>query len=152
MKKNILNPIFLLSTGFGSGLVRYAPGTFGSLAALILVVFFKQFSDFIYALITLIVIISGVFICNKALKYFKNDDPAAIVWDEFAGIFVSFLYIETTNTNLLLGFILFRFFDILKPYPIGLIDKKIKGGLGIMLDDIVAGLFTLILLQIYVIF
>jgi phosphatidylglycerophosphatase A len=146
----VRNPIVLLATGFGSGLIKVTPGTFGSLVALVLVVLFKEFGSFVYNAFTFVISITSIWICDVASKHFDNKDPKEIVLDEIVGIFICFLFIEPTNTNLLLGFILFRFFDIVKPYPINLIDKKTTGGFGIMADDVIAAVFTLILLHLYV--
>ncbi|MEW9798786.1 phosphatidylglycerophosphatase A family protein [Alteromonas sp. CYL-A6] len=136
------NPVHLLAVGFGSGLIRFMPGTWGSLAAVPLLLLMAGMSDVWYVAITLVSCVAGVAICGRAAEAMKVHDHGAIVWDEIAGMMLTFLFIPVHPSSLVAGFILFRFFDIVKPWPIGVIDKHVHGGAGIMLDDIVAGLMA----------
>ena len=88
--------------------------------------------------------LSGIYICQHAAKHLDTHDHPGIVWDEFAGLLIALIAVPFSWTNLLIAFLLFRVFDIFKPWPISWLDKKVSGGLGIMLDDIVTGLFALV--------
>jgi phosphatidylglycerophosphatase A len=109
---------------------------------------FAQFPVFFYASATLVCVIAGISICGIASKTLDSHDHPGIVWDEIAGMMLTMIFIPFSWLNLGLGFLLFRIFDILKPWPIRLVDRKVGGGLGIMLDDILAAVFANILLRI----
>lgn len=150
-KFKLTNPVHFLALGFGSGLIRPAPGTWGTLAAVIL--YFVVLSLFIndlaiYLGVTLFAFVIGIYLCGKTASDVGEHDHSAIVWDEFVGFFVTMTAIQPTLLNIVLGFCLFRLFDILKPFPIGWFDKKVHGGLGIMIDDVIAGLFACVLLHL----
>ena len=142
---NLSNPVHLLAVGFGSGLVKVAPGTFGSVAALIIYWPLTYLSQLAFILVVLIASILGIYICGKTATDCGVHDHGSIVFDEFVGLWIALLLMPTNLIDILGIFLLFRSFDIIKPFPIGWLDKKISGGLGIMLDDILAGFFTLIL-------
>lgn len=89
----------------------------------------------------------GIWLCDRAAQELGVHDHPAIVWDEFVGIWIVFLAVPLTWGTLIVGFVLFRFFDIVKPWPIRWLDRRVKGGFGIMIDDIIAGLFALIIMQ-----
>jgi len=133
------NPVHFLALGFGSGLVPMMPGTFGSLAAVPIVCAMSLVSLEIFMLITVLSFFVGIYICGKTARDLKMRDHGSIVWDEVAGMMVTFIAIPINPLSLLLGFLLFRFFDILKPWPISVFDRRVHGGFGIMIDDIVAG-------------
>ena len=116
------SPILLLAFGFGSGLSPKAPGTMGTLAAIPLWYLLAQLSQPAYILVVALCAIVGIF------------------WDEFVGFWITMTFLPATYVYALLGFVLFRLFDIFKPWPISWLDKNIGGGLGIMIDDVVAGL------------
>ncbi len=119
-----------------------APGTFGTLAAVPPAIIIYYFGT-VPSVISLIVIIPlSVWTSNVTQKLLGKDDPSEIVIDEVAGFFVTVFLLPFSWLSFTLGFLLFRVFDILKPFPIGMIDKKIKGGTGIVLDDIVAGIYA----------
>lgn len=140
---SLKNPVHFLSLGFGSGLIPLMPGTFGTLAGLPLV-YLLSFTDFYtYLAVTIAVSLVGIWLCGKTAHDMQVHDHGSIVWDEIAGLLVTMLAVPVTALTLFLGFVLFRVFDIWKPWPISLFDKYIGGGLGIMLDDIIAGLFAL---------
>ncbi|MFD2168213.1 phosphatidylglycerophosphatase A [Thalassotalea euphylliae] len=140
---SLKDPIQFLALGFGSGLAPKAPGTFGTLAAIPLYLVLMQFSTTVYVVATLLACVVGVYICGKAADDVGVHDHPAIVWDEIAGFLVTMAFVPLTTLNILLGFILFRIFDIWKPWPISIADKKVHGGLGIMLDDVLAGVLAL---------
>nr|WP_297349684.1 phosphatidylglycerophosphatase A [uncultured Glaciecola sp.] len=133
------NPVHFLALGFGSGLVPMMPGTFGSLSALPLLFAMSFVSLEVFIFITVISSLVGIYLCGKTARDLKMHDHGSIVWDEIAGMMVTFIAIPLNPLSLLLGFLLFRFFDILKPWPISVLDRRVHGGFGIMIDDIVAG-------------
>ncbi|ORU91775.1 MAG: phosphatidylglycerophosphatase [Cycloclasticus sp. symbiont of Poecilosclerida sp. N] len=139
-KELLSNPVQMLAFGFGSGLVKKAPGTMGTLVALPLYYTLIQFPKNTYLLILILVIISGVWICGKASDEIGVHDHGGIVWDEIAGYLLTMYWVAFSWQNMLLGFVLFRLFDILKPWPINWLDRRVEGGLGIMVDDLVAAL------------
>ncbi|MBF7074706.1 phosphatidylglycerophosphatase A [Glaciecola sp. MH2013] len=146
------NPVHFLALGFGSGLIPMMPGTFGSIAALPLL-FAMSFVNLYYFLaITVISFLFGIYLCGKTAADMKMHDHGSIVWDEIAGMMVVFIAVPINWSTLLLGFLLFRFFDILKPWPIREFDKKVHGGFGIMIDDIVAGAMACLCLHALVYF
>ncbi len=140
----------MIASVFYIGYLPVAPGTLGSLAALILY-YFIYHNTIITAAVILIVIALGFITAGKVEKMFGEKDPGEIVIDEFSGMLISLFRIPPTMGYVVAGFILFRFFDIVKPKPIQNLEK-LKGGLGIMSDDIVAGVYTNIILQVVYIF
>ena len=144
------NPLHLLSTGFGSGLAPYAPGTFGTLVAIPLYLLVQPLSLGLYLLITVLAFVVGVYVCQKTATALGVHDHSGIVWDEIVGFFITMIAVPFDWKWILSGFVLFRFFDIVKPWPIRWIDTKVSGGIGIMLDDVVAGLFALLGLHLIV--
>lgn len=145
---SLSNPIQFLAVGFGSGLAPKAPGTFGTLAAIPLYLLLTMLSPIGYALAVLVMTFAGIYICGKAAEDVGVHDHPAIVWDEFVGFFITMFMIPVTWQAILVGFILFRIFDILKPWPISVLDKKVDGGFGIMIDDVLAGFFALIIMML----
>jgi len=137
------------------GRIKYAPGTFASLAScflfLLLIIFFNF--TFIF-FITLIIFLYSFIAINNSFDEFKSDDPQEIVVDEVAGQLLSLLAIPIYETlyplpviyYCIASFILFRLFDVLKPYPVNYVDNNIKGALGIMLDDVLAAFYSIIVL------
>ncbi len=147
-RKVLTSPVNFLAFGFASGLAPFAPGTFGTLAAIPLYVLMQDLSLPVYLFVVLLITLSGIWICDKASKSLGVHDHPGIVWDEFAGYFVTMIAAPSGLPWIVAGFLLFRLFDIWKPWPISWLDKKVQGGLGIMVDDIVAGIFALIMLQL----
>lgn len=137
------NPWHFLALGFGSGYSPIMPGTAGSLAAIPLLLSYLWLPTWGQILVALIACVAGISICGKTADDMKVHDHSAIVWDEVAGMLVAFIAIPLTATNLLIGFLLFRALDIIKPWPINYLDKNLDGGIGIMADDILAGAITL---------
>lgn len=141
-KELLSNPVQMLAFGFGSGLSKKAPGTMGTLVAIPLYYCLNQFFDYLYLPVLVIVIVSGVWICGKAANDIGVHDHGGIVWDEIAGYLLTMYWVSFSWQNVILGFILFRLFDIAKPWPINWLDSKVKGGFGIMVDDLLAGLMS----------
>jgi len=146
-KLSLKNPIHFLALGFGSGLAPKAPGTFGTLAALPLYFLMMNLSLPVFIAITLFITVVGFWICDRAANDMQVHDHGAIVWDEVAGMLITMIAAPVGVLPLVIGFALFRFFDILKPWPIKLLDRHVKGGFGIMIDDVLAGIFSAICLQ-----
>ncbi len=142
---SLKNPWHLLATGFGSGLSPIIPGTMGTLAAIPFYLLLAQLPLSWYIIAVIIASIVGIKICQVTSDDMGVHDHGSIVWDEFAGFWLTMLIVPLFNLPvtdwkwLLTGFVLFRFFDMVKPWPIGWLDKRVHGGLGIMVDDIVAG-------------
>jgi len=132
-------PACLLAYGFGSGLSPKAPGTMGTL---------QDVGLLSYLLITVVAFIAGIWICQQAVNWLEKDDPSAVVWDEIVGYLVTMIAAPAGWQWMLLGFVLFRFFDIWKPWPISWADRKLHGGFGIMLDDVIAGVLAAFILQL----
>jgi phosphatidylglycerophosphatase A len=145
---SLKNPVHFLALGFGSGLAAKAPGTFGTLAAIPLYLLMAQLPLAWYLGLTLLSVLAGIYICDKAAKDMGVHDHGAIVWDEVAGLLITMIAAPAGWIWLLVGFGLFRFFDIIKPWPIRCLDAKVEGGFGIMIDDVLAGVFAFIGLQI----
>tara|TARA_B100001057_G_scaffold468580_1_gene527898 strand:+ start:633 stop:1139 length:507 start_codon:yes stop_codon:yes gene_type:complete len=151
---SLKNPWHLMATGFGSGLSPVIPGTMGTLAAIPLYLLLVQLPLSGYIAAVVIACLLGIKICQVTSDDMGVHDHGSIVWDEFAGFWITMLVVPLFNQPttewkwLLTGFVLFRFFDMVKPWPIGWLDKRVHGGLGIMLDDIVAGVMSAIALYL----
>lgn len=150
--------VYWLGIGLGSGLPRRAPGTWGTVGGFIVAIPLMSLGFVPFLIITLLSCLIGIWICGRTSELMQTHDDPHIVWDEWAGIWITLLpfsYMSMTTDTfwqdisqslsiiaLILAFILFRFFDIIKPPPIGWADKRVAGGLGIMLDDIIAGVMA----------
>ena len=145
---NLKNPWHLLAVGFGSGLMPKAPGTFGSLAALPICAVLVYLPWYVSVFFILCFCVLATFACAKAEAALGMHDNSCIVADEFAGMFISVLFYPQDFRWCFLAFVLFRLFDIIKPFPVSWADKKIKGATGVMLDDILAAFFVLFVSQI----
>lgn len=140
--------ILIIASWFGSGFLPFAPGTWGSLLSLPFAVGAYGFG-FIYSCFSLVsIIILSLLISEAAAIILHSEDPPQIVIDETAGIFITLFLIPLSWTSIIAGFILFRVFDVLKPFPVGLIDRRLRGGVGIVLDDVVAGVYANICLRV----
>ena len=131
----------------GSGLAPVAPGTFGTLVALPLYWFLAVLPLEIYVAVVLAASLLGIWICGRASRSLQAEDHPGVVWDEICGYLIAMCAVPRSWQWMLAGFVLFRAFDIVKPWPIRAADRHVGGGFGIMLDDIIAGLFTLIVLH-----
>ena len=136
------DPVQLLALGFGSGLVPAAPGTAGSLIGLAAAVLVAQWGAWAAAATTAVVVVAGVWICGEGARRLGVHDHPAIVWDEIAGMMIAMLAAPQGWGWAALAFALFRLFDIMKPWPIREIDHAMRGGAGIMLDDVMAGILA----------
>ncbi|MBY5948182.1 phosphatidylglycerophosphatase A [Photobacterium rosenbergii] len=146
-KINLKNPWHFLATGFGSGLSPIIPGTMGTVAAIPLYLLMAQLPFTVYLLITLVAALIGITICQKTSDDMGVHDHGSIVWDEFVGFWITMAIAPVVSWQwVLAGFVLFRFFDMVKPWPISWLDKHVHGGLGIMVDDILAGFMAMIAL------
>lgn len=145
-KQILQDPVLFLAFGFGSGLAKKAPGTFGTVAAIPLYCLFAQSPLWIYSVLTLLVTVLGVWICQVAADKLGEHDFGGIVWDEIAGYLITLWLVPFSWAAVFWGFVLFRVFDIAKPWPISWLDRHVQGGLGIMLDDVLAGVFAGLLL------
>ncbi len=141
------HPIALLSTWFGSGLISFASGTWGSLAALPFAAAIAWFiSPLALIPASLIVFFVGVWSSKRYAEALGKDDPSPVVIDEVAGQFLTLSIVPLDPVLYLVGFLLFRLADIVKPFPANWADQKLEGGLGIMLDDLIAGAYTAVAL------
>jgi len=147
VKPNWRNPIHVLAFGLGSGAAPKAPGTFGTLAAVALYLPLSYLSLDLYLLMLLVSTVVGVYLCGKTAEDLGVHDHGGIVWDEFVGFWITMVAAPAGWVWILVGFVLFRIFDIAKPWPINWIDKKVAGGFGIMLDDVIAGVMAAAELQ-----
>ena len=148
--------IVFCGVGFGSGLAPKAPGTFGSAFALLFIPAWLALGFFNSVLIIVLMSLLGIYLCGRTAELMGVHDDGRIVWDEFAGQSISFLplvYLGQMNWLwVLIGFALFRLFDVWKPWPIRVVDRRVHGGFGIMLDDLIAGLWAalcIFLIQFY---
>lgn len=158
--------VYWLGIGLGSGIPRRAPGTWGTVGGLIVALPLMSLGFIPFLIVTILSCIIGVWICGRTSDLMGGHDNPHIVWDEWAGMWITLLplsyiglnaeslfqnYQQIINVSLfILAFILFRFFDIIKPPPIGWADKKVAGGLGIMLDDIIAGIMAMLILLVLI--
>lgn len=147
-KPDLKNPVHLLAFGLGSGCAPKAPGTFGTLAA---IPFWWLFLQDVPLLPYIGVLIAGfafgVYLCQTASDDLNVHDHGGIVWDEWIGLWITYLMLPAGIEWIIIGFIFFRFFDIIKPWPIKWLDQKVDGGFGIMIDDVLAGIFALACVQ-----
>ena len=152
------DPVLLLAHGLGSGLAPKAPGTFGTLAAILPWLLLAQLPVGLYWALLFLAALGGIWLCGEAARRMGDvEDPGGIVWDEWVGVWIALGAVPGLDQPLsdwgsqwlwlLAAFLLFRLFDIFKPGPIGWCDRHLHGGLGIMLDDIVAGIVAFLLLQ-----
>ena len=145
----LATPAGWLACGFGSGLAPVAQGTFGSLAALLPWLLLRQLAWPLYAAVLLVSFVIGVWACERAGRALGVDDHRSLVWDEFVGLWIALLpALVVPWWSVLAGFALFRLFDVWKPWPIRWLDRHLKGGLGVMVDDVVAGAFAAVVLAL----
>ena len=137
-----------LATGFYSGKLPKCPGTWGSIAAFLPWFFMRNLPLSSYLSVLGVVFIVGCILAGSAEKILDLADAGPIVIDEFLGMFIALIAVPDQPVAWVLAFILFRLFDVLKPFPVSWFDQRIHGGFGIMMDDVVAGLYALASLQI----
>ena len=141
------NPWHFMAFGFGAGTMAKAPGTWGTLVGLPFIWFWQQLPTWGYASMLLLTTLFGFWLCGRVARDLGVHDHGGIVWDEMVGIWITLWLVPPGWLWLLLGFVVFRVLDILKPWPISWIDRHIHGGIGIMLDDVLAGVLACLLLQ-----
>ena len=146
----IRNPVHILSFGFGAGLSPIAPGTMGTLIAIPIFLLLATFSPVIYLILVFIMFFVGCWSSSLTAEALGVHDHPGIVIDEIVGYLITMIFIPITWYWVILGFLLFRLFDIWKPWPISIADRQVKGGLGIMLDDVLAALYSLLSLHIVI--
>lgn len=145
-------PSYFFASGFGAGLFPFAPGTAASFIAFLLYFPLSQLSVIYFCLFLFVMSLIAIYTSDQVSRELGAHDEPALCIDEFIGCWVSLISIPTIPWLCFLGFLLFRFFDIVKPFPIRQIDQHVHGGFGMILDDIVAGLFTNGILQIIIFF
>lgn len=143
-KTVLTNPVHFLAFGFGSGLSPKAPGTMGTLVALPIIWFMQYLSFEAYIIITVLVTVIGTVLAHYSSKWLGVHDHSGIVIDEIAGMMWVMAWFPVNWLTLLIGFGLFRLFDIVKPFPIRWLDQHVSGGIGIMVDDLLAAVFAII--------
>ena len=141
-------PAGFLALGLGAGLSRYAPGTMGTLIAVPFALVLKQLPPLGFWGVLAALFLAGIPLCGSASRMLDRHDPGNIVWDEMVGFWLTVALLPVTWPWWLAAFVVFRFFDILKPWPIRQLERRFTGGLGIMLDDVVAALYAMLLLGI----
>ncbi len=141
-------PQFWIASGFGSGLAPVASGTAGSLAALLPWLLLRELPWWGYAASILLAFALGVWAANAVIRALGEEDPGVVVWDEFIGLWIALFAVPPGWMWVVAGFALFRLFDIWKPWPVRWADRRVKGGFGTMLDDALAGLYALAVLQL----
>jgi phosphatidylglycerophosphatase A len=144
------DPMYFIAFGFGSGLLPFVPGTWGTLAAVPIYLLFATRAWYLYLTITLVAFLFGVMICQKVSRDMGVHDYKGIVWDEVVGYWLTMFLVPLNIVWMVIGFVLFRLFDIWKPQPIRWIDKHVQGGLGIMLDDVAAAIPAWLILQLLI--
>ncbi|MFT4580997.1 MAG: phosphatidylglycerophosphatase A [Gammaproteobacteria bacterium] len=140
------DPGHFLALGGGSGLFPKGPGTAGSVVGLLVYWPMMTLDNWTYIAITIALFGVGVPLCQRTAAILGEHDHPAIVWDEIVGMLLTLSVVSPSITGCALAFVLFRIFDIFKPWPISFLDRRIAGGLGIMLDDVFAAIFSIIIL------
>jgi phosphatidylglycerophosphatase A len=143
----LTDPFHFLAFGFGSGFIPYAPGTAGTLAAIPIFVVVQALPIPIYIAVAAIMLLVGIWICGRASVALGVHDHSGIVWDEIVGFLVAMMASPAGWRWIILGALLFRILDITKPWPVSLVDRRLGGGVGIMLDDMIAGIYSLLIIQ-----
>lgn len=141
-------PSGLLAFGFGSGLSPFAPGTAGTVAAIPFAIAIKHLDSMWFWLALLTAFVLGVWLCGRVSEKLGVHDHGGIVWDEMVGYWLAVAFVPTGWEWLLAAFVIFRFFDIAKPWPIKQLDRHVTGGFGIMIDDVLAAVYTMVILQL----
>lgn len=145
-------PDSLFACGFGTGAAPYAPGTFGTLVGLPAYGLLQDLSFMPYILVVIGLFVFGVWVCQTTADALQVHDHPGIVWDEVVGYLVTMTLAPAGWLWWVVGFLLFRVFDIVKPWPISFLDKRVSGGFGIMIDDVLAGIYAAVCLQLLFVF
>ena len=144
------HPAQFLAFGFGSGLAPKAPGTFGTLAAVPLYLLIADWPLLQYTVFIVLASALGIWVCDVASRQLRVHDHPGIVWDEFVGYWITMWAVPSGWPWVVAGFVVFRVFDIIKPWPVSVLDKEVGGGLGIMVDDMLAGALACLTLHLAV--
>lgn len=145
------NPVHFLAFGLGSGAAPWAPGTVGTAAAVIPYLLWIQFLSPVWFIgLLLVTFIIGVWLCERTSEDLGVHDHSGIVWDEFVGYWLTMFLAPQGWEWALVGFVLFRFFDVLKPWPVKWADRRVAGGFGIMVDDVLAGVYAWLGMQVLI--
>lgn len=142
------NPWHFIAFGFGVGALPYAPGTFATLLAIPFYLMLQPLSWIAYSTVVVLLTLGAIYLCDQVSKEIQVHDHPGMCLDEIIGYLITMINAPRGIIWIIVGFLLFRFFDIVKPQPIRWIDEKVTGGLGIILDDIVAGLCSLFIIQL----
>ena len=145
----LTDPVNFLAFGFGTGLAPFAPGTFGSIPGLILFWLTLDFGLYVQMGIAIAMALVGIWICGESARRIGVHDHGGIVWDEIVGMYVTLFLAPVSIVGFVLAFVLFRIMDIVKPWPIRDLDHSMQGGLGIMLDDLLAAVYAAVVLALY---
>ena len=145
----LTDPVHFLAFGFGTGLAPFAPGTAGSLPGVLLFWLTLDLGLYVQLGVVVALVLSGIWLCGESARRIGVHDHGGIVWDEIAGMYVTLLAAPLSLAGWAFAFVLFRLFDIVKPWPIRDLDHRLRGGVGIMLDDLVAALYAAVILGLY---
>lgn len=151
-KTVLSSPKMFAAFGFGSGLSPIVPGTMGTVAAIPLYLGLMLLPWWAYGVVVVVTGLVGIHLCGFASQKLGVHDHSGIVWDEFVGFWITMFLVPFSWLNVLIGFILFRIFDMAKPWPISWVDKHVHGGFGIMIDDVIAGIAAWACLQLLLIY
>lgn len=141
-------PDSIVACGFGTGAAPFAPGTFGTLIGIPFYWLMQDLSLLSYSLVLVLFFWFGVWVCQTTADALHVHDHPGIVWDEVVGYLVTMMLAPAGWQWWLVGFLLFRLFDIVKPWPISVLDKRVAGGFGIMIDDVLAGIYALLCIKL----
>lgn len=142
------NPLHFIAFGFGTGALPFAPGTFGTLIAIPFYLALQSLPFVAYLTIVAAIALASMWICQRVSTEIGVEDHQGMCLDEIVGYLVTMIHAPHGFGWIALGFALFRLFDIWKPWPIGFIDEKLTGGVGMILDDVLAGIYSLMILQL----
>lgn len=142
--------IVLAATGGGLGFLPFMPGTFGTIGAIPVVLLMSKLAPVFYALGAAAFILLSFRVCSEAERIFASKDPSKVVIDEIAGTMVTFFWVPISPATVLVGFLLFRLFDIIKPFPAGYFDRSSWGGVSVVLDDVAAGVYANVALRVII--
>jgi phosphatidylglycerophosphatase A len=148
-RKVLTDPVNFLAFGFGTGLAPVAPGTVGSLLGVLLAWLLLDVGIWEQAAVAAALCLAGVWLCGESARRIGVHDHGGIVWDEICGMYITLLAAPLTVGGWIAAFVAFRVFDIVKPWPIRDLDHRLRGGVGIMLDDLVAALYAVVFLALY---
>ncbi|TWI67238.1 phosphatidylglycerophosphatase A [Desulfobotulus alkaliphilus] len=142
------NPVMFLATFAGTGNAKKAPGTMGTLAGIPFCALLLLLPLQVQMVVVMTAVLLGIMVCDKAAEELGEKDPSCVVLDEVLGLAVTLMFFPLSFFTVILGFFLFRFFDIVKPWPVNFFDERIPGGAGIVLDDVAAGLCAHLVLAV----